>query len=146
MVYVISALIVIFSIIYVLKRFQKNSQRIFFLLSIVVIFLVLTGRAHWLSAIVVALIPLVKKLFLILRYLPILQRFSSYYSQKKQGGPKQSMSIKEAADILNVSENASEDEIILAHKKAMQKNHPDKGGSKEIASKINTAKKRLLDK
>tara|TARA_B100000900_G_C20568600_1_gene712205 strand:+ start:176 stop:616 length:441 start_codon:yes stop_codon:yes gene_type:complete len=146
MVYVISAIIVIFSIIYVLKRFQKNSQRIFFLLSIVVIFLVLTGRAHWLSAIVVALIPLVKKLFLILRYLPILQRFSSYYSQKKQGGPKQSMSIKEAADILNVSENASEDEIILAHKKAMQKNHPDKGGSKEIASKINTAKKRLLDK
>ena len=146
MVYAISAIIVIFSIIYVLKRFQKNSQRIFFLLSIVVIFLVLTGRAHWLSAIVVALIPLVKKLFLILRYLPILQRFSSYYSQKKQGGPKQSMSIKEAADILNVSENASEDEIILAHKKAMQKNHPDKGGSKEIASKINTAKKRLLDK
>ena len=146
MVYAISAIIVIFSIIYVLKRFQKNSQRIFFLLSIVVIFLVLTGRAHWISAIVVALIPLVKKLFLILRYLPILQRFSSYYSQKKQGGPKQSMSIKEAADILNVSENASEDEIILAHKKAMQKNHPDKGGSKEIASKINTAKKRLLDK
>ena len=146
MVIAISAIIVIFSIIYVLKRFQKNSQRIFFLLSIVVIFLVLTGRAHWISAIVVALIPLVKKLFLILRYLPILQRFSSYYSQKKQGGPKQSMSIKEAADILNVSENASEDEIILAHKKAMQKNHPDKGGSKEIASKINTAKKRLLDK
>ena len=146
MVYVISAIIVIFSIIYVLKRFQKNSQRIFFLLSIVVIFLVLTGRAHWLSAIVVALIPLVKKLFLILRYLPILQRFSSYYSQKKQGGPKQSMSIKEAADILNVSENASEDEIILAHKKAMQKNHPDKGGSKEIASKINSAKKTLLEK
>ena len=146
MVYVISAIIVIFSIIYVLKRFQKNSQRIFFLLSIVVIFLVLTGRAHWISAIVVALIPLVKKLFLILRYLPILQRFSSSYSQKKQGRPKQSMSIKEAADILNVSENASKDEIILAHKKAMQKNHPDKGGSKEIASKINTAKKRLLDK
>ena len=146
MVIAISAIIVIFSIIYVLKRFQKNSQRIFFLLSIVVIFLVLTGRAHWLSAIVVALIPLVKKLFLILRYLPILQRFSSYYSQKKQGGSKQSMSIKEAADILNISENASEDEIILAHKKAMQKNHPDKGGSKEIASKINTAKKRLLDK
>ena len=146
MVYAISAIIVIFSIIYILKRFRKNSQRIFFLISIVVIFLVLTGRAHWISAIIVALIPLVKKLFLILRYLPILQRFSSYYSQKKQGGPKQSMSIKEAADILNVSENASKDEIILAHKKAMQKNHPDKGGSKEIASKINAAKKRLLDK
>jgi len=145
MVYAISAIIVIFSIIYVLKRFQKNSQRIFFLISIVVIFLVLTGRAHWISAIVVALIPLVKKLFLILRYLPILQRFSSFYRQKKHGESKQSMSITEAADILNVSENASKDEIILAHKKAMQKNHPDKGGSKEIASKINTAKKRLLD-
>lgn len=145
MVYAISAIIVIFSIIYILKRFQKNSQRIFFLISIVVIFLVLTGRAHWISAIIVALIPLVKKLFLILRYLPILQRFSSYYRQKKQGESKQSMSIKEAADILNVSENSSKDEIILAHKKAMQKNHPDKGGSKEIASKINAAKKRLLD-
>tara|TARA_Y100000590_G_scaffold286259_2_gene322107 strand:- start:480 stop:818 length:339 start_codon:yes stop_codon:yes gene_type:complete len=112
----------------------------------VVIFLVLTGRAHWISAIVVALIPVVKKLFLILRYLPILQRFNSFYRQKKNSNFKQSMSKEEAANILNIDVSASEDEIILAHKKAMQKNHPDKGGSKEIASKINSAKKTLLEK
>ena len=146
MVYAISTIILLISMIYILKKFKKNSQRVFFLLSIAVIFLVITGRAHWISAIVVALIPLIKKLFLILRYLPILQRFNSFYRQKKNGNFKQSMSKEEAANILNVEVNASEDEIILAHKKAMQKNHPDKGGSKEIASKINAAKKRLLEK
>tara|TARA_Y100001958_G_C21138901_1_gene478146 strand:+ start:536 stop:976 length:441 start_codon:yes stop_codon:yes gene_type:complete len=146
MVYAISTIIIILSIVYILKKFKKNSQRLFFLLSIVVIFLVLTGRAHWISAIVVALIPVVKKLFLILRYLPILQRFNSFYRQKKNSNFKQSMSKEEAANILNIDVSASEDEIILAHKKAMQKNHPDKGGSKEIASKINSAKKTLLEK
>jgi DnaJ-class molecular chaperone len=54
------------------------------------------------------------------------------------------MSRKEAADILGISENSSKQEIIFAHKKEMQKHHPDKGGSKDMASKINAAKDILL--
>ena len=146
MIYAISAIILVFSIIYILRRFKNNSQRIFFLLAIIVIALVLTGRAHWISALVVALIPLAKKLFLILRYLPLIRRFTSYYKQSNKNQRSQNMSAQEAAEILGVDENASDEEIIFAHKKAMQKNHPDKGGSKEIASKINAAKDRLLNR
>ena len=132
MIYAISAIILVFSIIYILRRFKNNSQRIFFLLAIIVIALVLTGRAHWISALVVALIPLAKKLFLILRYLPLIRRFTSYYKQGNKNQRNQNMSVQEAAEILGVNENASDEEIIFAHKKAMQKNHHDKSGSKKI--------------
>ena len=46
--------------------------------------------------------------------------------------------------ILNVKEDATTEEIILAHKIAMQKYHPDKGGSDYMARKINSAKDKLL--
>ena len=55
------------------------------------------------------------------------------------------MSKKEAADILGVQENASKDEIILAHKREIQKHHPDKGGTKYMAIKINAAKERGME-
>ena len=47
--------------------------------------------------------------------------------------------------ILEISENSTKEEIIIAHKKQMQKHHPDKGGSKEMAAKINNAKETLLN-
>ena len=50
------------------------------------------------------------------------------------------MSKIEAANILNVSLNASKEEIIKAHKKDIQKADPDKGGNIEQAKKINEAK------
>ena len=59
--------------------------------------------------------------------------------------PRKHIHLDKIKKILEESPNASDEEIIFAHKKAMQKNHPDKGGSKEIASKINAAKDRLLN-
>lgn len=54
------------------------------------------------------------------------------------------MSKKEAAEILDINIDATREEIIFAHKKAIQKNHPDKGGTSEMAAKINKARDKLL--
>jgi DnaJ family protein C protein 19 len=56
------------------------------------------------------------------------------------------MSRREASRILGVSEMASTEAIGTAYKKVIMMNHPDKGGSLFIATKINQAKDTMLVK
>ena len=51
---------------------------------------------------------------------------------------------KEAYEILGLDFSASKDDIIAAHRTLIEKNHPDKGGSNYLSSKINKARDILL--
>lgn len=54
------------------------------------------------------------------------------------------MSRDEAAAILGVPVDADRDTVVSAHRRLMQKMHPDRGGSDYLAAQINKAKAVLL--
>lgn len=55
------------------------------------------------------------------------------------------MSIAQAREILGVNAEANPDAIILAHKRLIQKLHPDRGGNEYLATQVNVAKQILLN-
>jgi DnaJ family protein C protein 19 len=66
-------------------------------------------------------------------------------SQFVRGGFEPQMSGREAIQIFGLKDNASQDQIKKAHRAMMMANHPDRGGSPYLSSKINEAKE-LLEK
>ena len=67
----------------------------------------------------------------------------AHYATATNSAP---MSESEARDILGVSPQATRDDIVHAHKKLIQKLHPDRGGSNYLAIKVNQARDYLLDR
>jgi len=57
-----------------------------------------------------------------------------------------SMSNEEALEILGLNGSPTQDEVKLAHKKLMQKLHPDRGGNDFLASLLNRARDQLIEK
>lgn len=195
----------------------------FIALFVVTVGLVVTGRAHWITAAVAGLLPLIQKLaHVALRAFPLLQfwqrttgaqlgpkiktaaleitvnlangdidgkilqgehagealsalnraqleqvlatwrgadresalllnayiarRFGGAQTHHRQSAPPATgLSREEARQILGVEANATRDDIVKAHKRLIQKLHPDRGGNDYLAAKVNTAKDLLME-
>eukprot|EP00640_Fibrocapsa_japonica_P006656 CAMPEP_0113946736 /NCGR_PEP_ID=MMETSP1339-20121228/59822_1 /TAXON_ID=94617 /ORGANISM="Fibrocapsa japonica" /LENGTH=173 /DNA_ID=CAMNT_0000952971 /DNA_START=39 /DNA_END=560 /DNA_ORIENTATION=+ /assembly_acc=CAM_ASM_000762 len=71
--------------------------------------------------------------------------FSSLFKKGYyEGGFELKMTRREAARILGVRESASPQRIKEAHRRILMLNHPDRGGSPYVATKINQAKEILI--
>ncbi|CAK8985823.1 unnamed protein product [Durusdinium trenchii] len=72
---------------------------------------------------------------------------SSRWPRAHRLGRGQSLGCRQAKKILNIGSVApSKDVVREAHRRLLIANHPDKGGSTYIASKINEAKEVMLGK
>lgn len=113
-----------------------------------------TGRLHWIAAAIAAVAPFLRRALSLLGYLPVLRSLfgrqgradgQSSGDGSRAPGARQSMSREEALEILGLGSRPSRDEIVAAHRRLIQKLHPDRGGSTYLAAKLNAAKARLLD-
>jgi len=123
---------------------QKKSRKITLALvifAVVMIVLAIFHRMHWVGALLAALAPLARM---------ILAWATDYWRKTKtpptaSASSNNKMSEEEALQTLGLKKPFTEEEVIDAHRKLMQKIHPDRGGNDYLAARINAAKELLLN-
>jgi small-conductance mechanosensitive channel len=115
--------------------------------------LAVTGHLNIITAAIAGLIALVPRAMQLVKYLPLVSRLykqqgaHARQSQNTRSSPprgKQSMSREQALEVLGLKPGYTKDDVIQAHRRMMQKVHPDRGGSDYLAAQINQAKDVLL--
>jgi hypothetical protein len=131
------------------RRRQRYWQLGLAAFALTLILLAAAGRIHWLGAVLGALLPIARVLLVMLaQQLPQLLRRTGGAAGGGAGSrpaaATTAMNREEALAVLGLREGASRDEVIQAHRRLMQRLHPDRGGNDYLAAKLNTAKELLL--
>ena len=149
---------------------KKQAQAVLILVAVIFVAMALTGRLHWLFALIAAAAAFIQKMIPFLRYIPLFGAIysklsganrdsdQSYTHQNRSNESNnersthqkpihnRSMTEEQAYNILGLENTATQEDIIDAHRRLMQKIHPDRGGTDFLASQINQAKDLLLKK
>jgi hypothetical protein len=125
----------------------------------VLVLLVVTGRMHWIGAAIGALLPFLRAGFgLLMQALPLWLKHKQGQTQNQGNEQGQqpppvttaAMDISEALGILGLTGDLNKGEITQdmvqdAHRRLIQKLHPDRGGNDYLAAKINQARDILIN-
>lgn len=122
---------------------------------LVVMALVLAGRLHWLFGLAAAVLPFAGKLLTTLGMWHLASKLRQRSQEGAESGdgarrsgpgarPSTTLTRAEALEILGLEGEPDRAAIVTAHRRLMQKYHPDHGGSEYFAARINAAKDRLL--
>jgi len=129
----------------------QRGQAIALALLAVVLLLAAAGKLSPLLAATAAMLPILWRLFATLtRHLPAALKAWQLFNDKQDASnstrPVDSSNLDraEALQILGLADSASRDDIINAHRRLIQRMHPDRGGSDYLAARINLAKDVLL--
>ncbi len=118
--------------------------------------LAITGHLNIITAMIAGAVALLPRAMQLAKYLPFINRMYQQHGQQhaqqnhqnppgsQQSNSNHSMSAAQAREVLGLKADCSKEDIIQAHRRMMQKVHPDRGGSDYLASQINTAKDILL--
>jgi DnaJ homolog subfamily C member 19 len=130
------------------KQKSRKIDVLLIALTLVLLAMTLLHRMHWLGVTVPALIMAGRK---------FVDLVSTIFSNKKENAsaanrsspgstPYGGMTEEEALNILGLQKPYSQNEVTEAHRKLIQKVHPDRGGNDYLAAKINDAKELLQNK
>ncbi len=119
-------------------------------LGAILVILAVTGHLNIITAAIAGLVALLPRAMQFAKYLPFINRLyqqnNQQHQQHAQTPPagRQTMGTDEAREVLGLKPGCTKEEIIQAHRRMMQKVHPDRGGSDYLAAQINKAKDTLL--
>jgi len=114
----------------------------------ILLILVMMGRLHWLGGLIAAVIPILPIIF---KKLSGKIRGKKIVEDETPTASAPLTNIEEAMEILGLTGDINSGEITAdmiqeAHRKLIQKLHPDRGGNDYLAAKINQARDLLLAK
>jgi len=119
-------------------------------LGAILLILAVTGHLNIITAAIAGLVALLPRAMHFAKYLPFINRLYQQHNQQHQQqaqtppAGRQAMSPDEAREVLGLKPGHTKDDVVQAHRRMMQKVHPDRGGSDYLAAQINKAKDTLL--
>ena len=116
----------------------------------ILLILAVTGHLNIITAAIAGAVAMIPRVLPLLRHIPLFARYFQPPGSQQPGGNQQTaarngqMDRDEAMEVLGLKPGFTREDVIQAHRRMMQKVHPDRGGSDYLAAQINRAKDVLL--